>query len=284
MSSWRRCGIHCHRPRVSILSLGLRAGAIVVVSIPLVLAIVFAAMYALGIDLQRISLGALIIALGLLVDDAMITIESMVFRLERGDDKPQAAIFAYASTALPRLTGTLVTIAAFVPIGLARMTRRVHVLAVRGGCAGPAGVLAGVRHLRTGRRRFAAAPAEGGAWRDTERADAPVQTLPVGGHASKMGHYSGHGCPLRGCALGTRFVPEQFFPSSDRPELLVDLSLQDNASVLATRDDVAAEFDKMLAADRDIERFSTYVGQGAIRFYLPIDVALPNDASPSRSW
>src|SRR5678809_285978 len=90
------------------------------ICIPLVLAIVFAAMYALGIDLQRISLGALIISLGLLVDDAMITIESTVFRLERGDDKPQAAIFAYASTALPRLTGTLVTIAAFVPIGLAR--------------------------------------------------------------------------------------------------------------------------------------------------------------------
>jgi multidrug efflux pump subunit AcrB len=75
---------------------------------------------------------------------------------------------------------------------------------------------------------------------------------------------------------GTRFVPEQFFPSSDRPELLVDLSLQDDASVLATRD-VAAEFDRILAADRDIVRFSTYVGQGAIRFYLPIDVALPND-------
>ena len=105
---------------VSVLSLGLRAGAIVIVCIPLVLAIVFGAMYALGIDLQRISLGALIIALGLLVDDAMITIESMVTRLERGDDKPAAAIFAYSSTAMPRLAGTLVTIAAFVPVGFAR--------------------------------------------------------------------------------------------------------------------------------------------------------------------
>ena len=100
---------------VSMVSLGLRPGAIVIISIPLVLAVVFAAMQALGIDLQRISLGALIIALGLLVDDAMITIESMVSRLERGDDKKQAAIFAYASTAYPRLTGTLVTIAGFVP-------------------------------------------------------------------------------------------------------------------------------------------------------------------------
>jgi multidrug efflux pump subunit AcrB len=105
---------------VSILSLGLRAGSIVIVSIPLVLGIVFAAMGALGIDLQRISLGALIIALGLLVDDAMITIEMMVSRLERGDDAQQAAVYAYESTALPRLTGTLVTVAGFVPVGFAR--------------------------------------------------------------------------------------------------------------------------------------------------------------------
>src|SRR5262249_26821374 len=75
---------------------------------------------------------------------------------------------------------------------------------------------------------------------------------------------------------GTRLVPEQFFPASDRPELLVDLKLQDNASILATRD-VAEAIDQLLSADPDIERFSTYVGQGAIRFYLPIDVALPND-------
>ena len=81
---------------VSMLSLGLRAGAIVAVSIPLVLAIVFAAMGGLSIDLQRVSLGALIIALGLLVDDAMITVESTVSRLERGDTKEQAAIFAYS--------------------------------------------------------------------------------------------------------------------------------------------------------------------------------------------
>src|SRR4030095_4988951 len=75
---------------------------------------------------------------------------------------------------------------------------------------------------------------------------------------------------------GTRLVPEQFFPASDRPELLVDLKLQDNASVLATRE-VAEGVDQLLAADPDVERYSTYVGQGAIRFYLPIDVALPND-------
>jgi multidrug efflux pump subunit AcrB len=105
---------------VSLVSLGMRAGAVVALAIPLVLAMVFVAMEFFGIDLQRISLGALIIALGLLVDDAMITVETMVTRLERGDDKEHAATFAYTSTAFPMLTGTLVTVAGFVPIGFAR--------------------------------------------------------------------------------------------------------------------------------------------------------------------
>ena len=105
---------------VSLVSLGLRAGAVVALAIPLVLAAVFVAMELFGIDLQRISLGALIIALGLLVDDAMITVESMVTRLEHGDDKEHAATFAYTSTAFPMLTGTLVTVVGFVPIGFAR--------------------------------------------------------------------------------------------------------------------------------------------------------------------
>ena len=102
---------------ISLLSLGLRAGAVVALSIPLVLAAVFVAMALVGIDLQRISLGALIIALGLLVDDAMITVETMVTRLEHGDDKQKAATFAYTSTAFPMLTGTLVTVAGLSPSG-----------------------------------------------------------------------------------------------------------------------------------------------------------------------
>ena len=261
---------------VSIVSLGLRAGAIVVVSIPLVLAIVFAAMYALGIDLQRISLGALIIALGLLVDDAMITIESMVFRLERGDDKPQAATFAYASTAYPRLTGTLVTIAGFVPVGLARSDAGEYTFSlfavvalallaswvVSGMCA----PVVGVQLLRPPKEVHG------------EALGAPMRLYRRCLVAAMRARWITIlvTAALFAVALwGIRFVPEQFFPSSDRPELLVDLSLQDNSSVLATRD-TAAAFDKILAEDRDILRFSTYVGQGAIRFYLPLDVALPN--------
>jgi multidrug efflux pump subunit AcrB len=105
---------------VSFISLGIRAGAVVACSIPLVLAAVFVGMGLAGIDLQRVSLGALIIALGLLVDDAMITLEMMVTQLEAGAEKAKAATFAYTSTAFPMLTGTLVTVAGFVPIGFAK--------------------------------------------------------------------------------------------------------------------------------------------------------------------
>jgi len=263
---------------VSVVSLGLRAGAIVIVCIPLVLAIVFAAMYALGIDLQRISLGALIISLGLLVDDAMITIESMVSRLERGDDKPQAAIFAYASTAYPRLAGTLVTVAAFVPVGFARSDAGEYTFSlfavvalallaswvVSGICA----PVAGIALLRQPKHTHS-----------EETLSAPMRVFKRCVLAAMRAKWTTILVTfgLFAAALwGTRFIPEQFFPSSDRSELLVDLKLQDNASVLATRE-VAAQVDKMLAADPDVVRFSTYVRQGAIRFYLPLDVALPND-------
>ena len=262
---------------VSMVSLGLRAGAIVVVSIPLVLAIVFASMGVLSIDLQRISLGALIIALGLLVDDAMITIESMVFRLERGDAKEQAAIFAYESTAYPRLTGTLVTIAGFVPVGFARSDAGEYTFSlfavvalallaswvVSGICA----PVAGLALLRppTHPRGETLGPAM-----------RMYRNCLLVAMRAKWITIFATTCLFVAALYGVRFIPEQFFPSSDRPELLADLKLQDNASIYATRD-TATAFDAVLAEDPDITRFSTYVGQGAIRFYLPLDVALPND-------
>src|SRR4029078_4876188 len=104
---------------VSFLSLGLRAGLVVAISIPLVLAIVFLGMAGMGLSLQRISLGALIIALGLLVDDAMITIEMMISKIEEGMEKVKSPPFAYPSAAFPMLTGTLITIFGFLPIGFA---------------------------------------------------------------------------------------------------------------------------------------------------------------------
>ena len=117
---------------VSFLALGWRPGIVVAVAIPLVLAITFVAMKLAGISLQRISLGALIIALGLLVDDAMIAVEMMINKMEEGYDRIKAATFAYTSTAFPMLTGTLVTIAGFVPVGFAQeRRRRILLLAVR---------------------------------------------------------------------------------------------------------------------------------------------------------
>jgi len=262
---------------VSIISLGLRAGTIVIVSIPLVLAIVFTAMMAFGIDLQRVSLGALIISLGLLVDDAMITIESMVSRLERGDDQRKAAVFAYESTAYPRLTGTLATILGFVPVGFARSDAGEYTFSlfavvalsllaswvVSGLCAPVVGV-ALLRQPKHPRGETLGAPMR--LFRRCLLGAMRARWITIGVTLALFA----------AAVVGLRYVPQQFFPASDRPELLVDLKLQDNASILASRD-VAEQFDKLLAADPDVVRFSTYVGQGTIRFYLPIDVALPND-------
>ncbi|SDW54355.1 efflux RND transporter permease subunit [Thiocapsa roseopersicina] len=262
---------------VSLVSLGARAGAVVAVSIPLVLAVVFASMLALDIGFQRISLGALIIALGLLVDDAMITIEAMVTRLERGDDKTQAAAFAYSSTAYPRLTGTLVTIAGFVPIGFAASAAGEYTFTIF------AVVAIALIASWIGAALFAPLL---GVW---------MLKKPETAHSGEPGRFMrafrrflagamrarwvtiGVTLALFVAALyGTRLVPQQFFPSSDRPELLVDIQLRENASIDATQD-ASARLDTLLEGDEDVARWSTYVGQGAVRFYLPLNVQLPND-------
>jgi multidrug efflux pump len=262
---------------VSLVALGLRAGAVVALSIPLVLAAVFVAMMGAGIDLQRISLGALIIALGLLVDDAMITVESMVTRLDRGDEKEQAATFAYSSTAFPRLAGTLVTIAAFVPIGFARSAAGEYTFSIFAVVAIALIASWCVAALFTPML---------GVW---------ILKKP------KTAHPEQHGVVMRAflrflvlamrvrwvtivatlvlfaaAIYGMRFVPQQFFPASDRPELLVDLQLPENASIYAT-EDASARLDKLLKDNADVDHWSTYVGEGAVRFYLPLNVQLPND-------
>ena len=262
---------------VSLLSLGVRAGAVVALSIPLVLAAVFTVMSLTGIDLQRISLGALIIALGLLVDDAMITVELMVTRLERGDDKEQAASFAYTSTAFPMLTGTLVTVAGFVPIGFARSAAGEYTFSIF--------AVVAIALLASWVVAVVFSPLLG-VW---------ILKKPKAVHSEEPGpimrtfrrflelamrwRWITLLVTLGLCALSVlamRFVPQQFFPSSDRPELLVDLQLPENASIYATRD-VSARFDALLKGDADVDHWSTYVGRGAVRFYLPLNVQLPND-------
>ena len=262
---------------VSFVSLGVRAGSVVALSIPLVLAMVVMAMRVFGIDLQRVSLGALIIALGLLVDDAMITVETMIHRLERGDTKERAATFAYTSTAFPMLTGTLVTVAGFVPIGFARSMAGEYTFSIFAVVAialiaswfvavifAP---LLGIWILKAPKTVHSEEPGRiMGLFRrllvSAMRARWRTIALTLGAFALSL--------------AGTLIVPQQFFPSSDRPELLVDINLPQNASIQATRD-LSAKMDKLLAEDHDVERWGTYVGRGAIRFYLPMDLQLPND-------
>jgi len=262
---------------VSFVSLGVRAGSVVAVSIPLVLAAVFVAMSYFGIDLQRVSLGALIIALGLLVDDAMITVEMMVSRLERGDTKDRAATFAYTSTAFPMLTGTLVTMAGFVPIGFAKSMAGEYTFSIFAVVAialitswfvavifSP---LLGIWLLKAPKTPHSEQPG---------RMMALFRRFLAGAMRAR---WTTIGITLGLFVLalaGTRLVPQQFFPSSDRPELMVDFKLPQNASILATRD-LSARLDQMLAKDGDVARWSTYAGRGAIRFYLPMDLQLPND-------
>jgi multidrug efflux pump subunit AcrB len=264
---------------VSFLTLGLRAGAVVALSIPLVLAIVFLGMALSGISLQRVSLGALVIALGLLVDDAMVTIEMMVSRLERGFDRLAAATHAYSTTAFPMLTGTLVTIAGFVPIGFARSNAGEYcfslfaVIAIALVVSWLVAVLftplLGVMILREPpRQQLGPRPPGHG-----EQAFRTALLLCM------RARYATIAVTLALFALavvGLRFVQQQFFPASDRPELVIDLSLPQNATITAT--EAAAEtLEKLLAGDPNIDQYSVYVGQGAVRFYLPLNVQLAHD-------
>src|SRR5712672_2915726 len=264
---------------VSFISLGVRAGAVVACSIPLVLAAVFVGMEFAGIDLQRVSLGALIIALGLLVDDAMITVEMMVTQLEAGVEKTKAATFAYTSTAFPMLTGTLVTVAGFVPIGFAKSAAGEYTFSLFAVVAlalllswivavlfAP---LIGVTIL-PGRMKHATAAAEPG------RIMRGFRRALTGAIRAKWFTIGLTLAALAASIFGLRFVPQQFFPASDRPELLVDLKLSEASSVYATEKVVAA-VEELLKGDPDIDHWTTYVGQGAVRFYLPLDVQLAND-------
>jgi multidrug efflux pump subunit AcrB len=263
---------------VSFLSLGLRAGLVVAVTIPLVLAIVFVGMEIAGISLQRISLGALIIALGLLVDDAMITIEMMISQLEAGVDRVKAATHAYVTTAFPMLTGTLVTVAGFVPVGFARSSAGeycfslfavvVIALLVSWVVAVLFTPLIGVTILPAAiRKREEKKPSHG-----TGR----FHRVLVGALRAKYWVIGGAIGVLVAAIFGFGFVQQQFFPSSDRPELLVNINLPQNASIYATQDTVG-QFETLLKDDPDIDHYSMYIGQGAIRFILTLDVQLQND-------
>ena len=302
---------------VSLLSLGFRTGLVVALSIPVVLAITFLLMNVLGIGLHKISLGALILSLGLLVDDAIIAVEMMAIKMEQGWDRLKAGSFAYTSTAMPMLTGTLVTAAGFLPIATAQSSTgeytrsifQVTVLALliswfaavvfipylgyhllpdyrmrgkdaipRQGWSGRLGRLAAwlalpLMHLKAKYgiadapdhdeqdvyntafyRRFRALVT----WCVTYRRTVILVTLAI----------------FLLTLFAFRFVQQQFFPASSRPEILIDLRLPEGSSVTATEQQVK-KLEAILATDAAIENYVSYVGTGSPRFYLPLDQQLP---------
>ncbi|MGO7371226.1 efflux RND transporter permease subunit [Rhizobium ruizarguesonis] len=262
---------------ISFISLGLRAGMVVAISIPLVLAITFVVMEYSGISLQRISLGALIIALGLLVDDAMIAVEMMVARLEAGDDLRKAATHVYTSTAFPMLTGTLVTVAGFIPVGLNNSAAGEFTFTLF--------VVIAVSLIVSWVVAVLFTPLLG------------VTILPktMKSHHEKKGRFASVFSWLLGLAMrwrwvtiiltvgvfglsigGMGLVQQQFFPSSDRTELVIDWNLPHNSSIAETNRQMARFEKEMLADNKDIDHWTTYVGQGAPRFILSFDVQTPD--------
>lgn len=260
---------------VSFISLGWRAGLVVTMSIPLVLALTFVILDMMGVTLQRISLGALIIALGLLVDDAMIAIETMIARLEAGDTISRAASHAWTSIAAPMLSGTLVTVAGFIPIGLnssqaGEFTISLfYVIAISlllswivavlfAPLIGAAFLPAHLPHHDNspGRLRRAFHRLLRGAMRFKWLT--VVLTVAVFGAS----------------LYGMRHIEQQFFPASDRPELLVDVNLRQN-SAIADTDAALAELDRFLASRDEVAHWTTYVGRSSPRFLLSLDAPTP---------
>jgi multidrug efflux pump subunit AcrB len=267
---------------VSFLSLGWRTGIVVALSVPLVLAIVLLVMYATGLDLHRITLGALIIALGLLVDDAIIAIEMMVVKMEQGWDRARAATFSWTSTAFPMLTGTLVTAAGFLPVGFAKSSA--------GEYAGGIFWIVSIALIASWIVAVLFTPYLG------------LKLLPnlakLGVHENPDAIYDTRvyrvlrrviGWCLRwrktvvaltvlmfvGSVAGFALVQQQFFPTSTRSELFFEMRLPEGTAIGVT-DASAKRAERLLVGDPDIVTYTTYVGQGSPRFWLGLNPVLPN--------
>jgi multidrug efflux pump subunit AcrB len=269
---------------VSFLALGWRTGIVVALSVPLVLAIVFIVMNAMGMDLHRITLGALIIALGLLVDDAIIAVEMMVVKMEQGWDRVKAASFAWESTAFPMLTGTLVTAVGFLPIGFANSSV--------GEYAGGIFWVVAIALVASWFVAVIFTPYIG------------VKLLPnfAKGKHNHDPHaiyetrmYRGLRSVIEWCVkrrgtvvlatigvfiasiVGFTHVQQQFFPLSERPELFLQLRLPEGTAFNVTKESVK-KAEALLKDDKDIVTYTTYVGQGSPRFWLGLNPQLPNES------
>jgi multidrug efflux pump len=270
---------------VSFLSLGWRTGIVVATSVPLVLAIVFVIMNLMGLDLHRITLGALIIALGLLVDDAIIAVEMMIVKMEQGFDRLKAASFAWDSTAFPMLTGTLITAAGFLPIGLAASST--------GEYAGGIFWIVSIALVASWFVAVIFTPYLGVKLLPNFAAHHPLNDNPHALYETPM--YNRLRRIVRWCvdhrikvvvatvilfvasigAFGR--VQQQFFPLSERPELFLQLRMPEGTAFNVTSQ-TAKKAEKLLENDKDITTYTTYVGQGSPRFWLGLNPQLPNES------
>ncbi|MDR6915005.1 multidrug efflux pump [Pseudomonas sp. 3296] len=269
---------------VSFFSLGMRTGMVVALAIPLVLAMTFACMYYLGIGLHKISLGALVLALGLLVDDAIIAVEMMAIKMEQGFDRIKAASYAWTSTAFPMLTGTLITAAGFLPIATAQSstgeyTRSIFQVVTIALLASWVAAVVFVPYL--GEKLLPDLAKIHAAKHGTDQPD-PYGT-PFYERVRRLVEW----CVRRrktvivltimmfvASVMLFRFVPQQFFPASGRLELMVDLKLAEGASLSNTADEVK-RLEALLKDRAGIDNYVAYVGTGSPRFYLPLDQQLP---------
>jgi len=262
---------------VSFVSLGLRAGVVVAVCIPLVLAITFVVMDRTGISLQRISLGALVIALGLLVDDAIIAVEMMIRKLEEGFDRFKAAAFAYTATAFPRLTGTLVTVIGFLPVGFAKSGAGEYCFTLFAVVAIALLVswLVAVLFLPyLGNLLLKERPPHEAPHQESRMTVAFRKRL-TWALRHRRWVVAGTAVLFFVSLAAFTLVEQQFFPAADRAELLISLTLPHNGSIAGTQREVS-RLEKILLEDPGIAHHTIYVGAGAVRFYLPLNVQLEN--------
>lgn len=258
---------------VSFFSLGMRAGTVVAISIPLVLSITFMCMYFWNIDLQRVSLGALIISIGLLVDDAMITTEMMMRKLEEGFSRVKAVTFAYTSTAFPMLTGTLITVAGFLPIGLAKSDTGEYTFSILS--------VVGISLIVSWFVAVFFTPYIGYILLKETKAHAHEE------HQSRLYKFIRE--KVEFCVdnsrltiiitviafifsiFGFHYVQKQFFPPSERPELIVNMKLPEGSPFSLMQQEVQ-RLETILAADDKIINYTTYIGGNSPRFYLPLNI------------
>lgn len=264
-------------------TLDIRPGLVVGITIPLVLAVTFLAMYFMGIGLHKISLGSLIIALGLLVDDAIIAVEMMVRKMEEGYDKVRAATFTYELTAMPMLTGTLITAAGFLPIGMAKSmtgeyTFAIFAVTVVALVVSWVAAVFFVPYLGT---LLLKPPAHVAA---AEQLDSPqMYDTPFYRHFRAwvtwcvIHRWKTIGITIVLFALGMvgmGQVQQQFFPDSSRPEIMVDLWLPEGSPVKAS-EDITRRVEQRLAQEEGVKSVTAWVGSGVPRFYLPLDQVFP---------